>query len=109
MAVEAVVIATPVLKPFNKRQRVRMQRVKRLHTKRRQCAITTNATRPPLHNGRKRNVATKAVKIAVPVSDAGGTYRPTESAHCKVVCVGEGGLAGLGMCEGGLAETYNAN
>ena len=42
-------------------------------------------------------------------TDAGGTYRPTESAHCKVVCVGEGELDGLGMCEGGLAENNNAN
>ena len=32
-----------------------------------------------------------------------------ESAHCRLVCVGEGGLAGLGMCEGGLAENNNAN
>ena len=56
----------------------------------------------------------KAAKVAPPfydgkMDDAGGTYRPIESAHCKLVCVGEGGLACLGVCEGGLAENNNAN
>ena len=42
-------------------------------------------------------------------TDTGSTYRPTERVHCKLVCVGEGELDGLGMCEGALVENNNAN
>ena len=53
--------------------------------------------------------ADNGLDVTLRNTDAGSTYRPTERAHCKLVCVGEGELDGLGMCEGGLAENNNAN